>query len=169
MTTLHPTYFASIRYYKFKFGINKLSLALLYFVFSLLANPVIVKARISSPLNKTISVSIIAESGLGTISGRVTGDLLPLKGAKILLLKNDEVVASTETDAEGHYSFTYLEPGYYDLKGTKEGFRTAITNTIPTKEDQETILDFYMPKFNNKNMNRYPIVESYHASQRRNR
>ncbi len=125
------------------------------------------QARTVSNNNTPISSSIIPANGLGTISGRVTGDLLPIKGAKLQLLKNDEVVATTETDADGHYSFTYLEPGYYDLKGTKEGFRTAITNTIPSKEDQETKLDFYMPKFNNKNMNRYPIVESYHASQRR--
>ena len=169
MKTLHLKYYAAIRHYKLNNGMNKLSLALIYFVISLLANPVIVKARITSPLNNNISASIIAESGLGTISGRVTGDLLPLKGAKLLLLKNDEIVATTETDADGHYSFTYLEPGYYDLKGTKDGFRTAITNTIPSKEDQETKLDFYMPKFNNKNMNRYPIVESFHASQRRSR
>lgn len=132
-----------------------------------LITPDELQARIIPLGNRINTESLISTNGLGTISGRVTGDLLPIKGAKLQLLKNDEVIATTETDADGHYSFTFLEPGYYDLKGTKEGFRTAITNTIPSKEDQETKLDFYMPKFNNKNMNRYPIVESYHASQRR--
>lgn len=148
-------------------GIKNTGLSLLCMLSFVLITPDELQARIIPLGNRINTESLISTNGLGTISGRVTGDLLPIKGAKLQLLKNDEVIATTETDADGHYSFTFLEPGYYDLKGTKEGFRTAITNTIPSKEDQETKLDFYMPKFNNKNMNRYPIVESYHASQRR--
>jgi len=107
------------------------------------------------------------QNGLGVISGKVYGDLVPQKGAELTLLQNDVVIATTTTDEDGNFKFTYLNPGYYDLKGVKTGYRTAITNTIPVHANEETNNDFYIPKYNNNNMNRYPIVETYHASKRR--
>ena len=99
----------------------------------------------------------------GEIRGRVMGALLGVKDARVTLTQNEKIVDEAFTDQDGYYSFKFLNPGYYDLKGTKSGYRTNITHSILVQDNGVTITDFYIPKFNNLTMHRYPIVESYRS------
>jgi hypothetical protein len=69
----------------------------------------------------------------------------------------DEVIS----DEEGFYRFTLLAPGRYNMKGKKEGHRISITTEIPVAPDLITKVDFYMPKMDDDNRSKFPIVETY--------
>lgn len=101
------------------------------------------------------------ENGLGAIEGRIMGSLLPLKGVKVVLLRNEEVVDETVSDEEGYYRFPLLSPGRYNMKGKKEGHRVSITTEIPVASDLITKVDFYLPKMDDDNRSKFPIVETY--------
>jgi hypothetical protein len=98
---------------------------------------------------------------LGEIIGRVTGDLMVLGGVKVALLQNEKIIDCVMTDENGDYEFKYVNPGNYDVKGEKNGFRTSITREVPVKENKLCELDFYLPKLNTVNIDKYPIVQSY--------
>ncbi len=103
----------------------------------------------------------VPENGLGAIEGRIMGSLLPLKGVKVVLLRNEEVVDETISDEEGYYRFPLLSPGKYNMKGKKEGHRVSITTEIPVARDLITKVDFYLPKMDDDNRSKFPIVETY--------
>jgi hypothetical protein len=100
-------------------------------------------------------------SGLGKIAGQIRGDLKPLRGVRVVLLKDDEPVDEKITDEYGCFMFVYLTPGCYDIKGCKDGFRTHLITHVPAYADRTTPADFYMPKYNRCNMPACPIVEAY--------
>lgn len=101
------------------------------------------------------------ENGLGTISGKLMGDLRPVAAAEVVLMQKDKVVDKTKTDEYGNYNFPYVRPGDYDVKATKTGYRTSIIIKIPVSEDHITKNDFYLPKFNNEHMLSNPLVDDY--------
>jgi hypothetical protein len=101
------------------------------------------------------------ENGLGGLTGKITGDLKAVSKVTILLVRKEEIVDKTETDEDGFYKFRYIEEGRYDLKATKDGYRTCIVTKIPIAADKVTKLDFYQPKINN-HQPEGPIVETFH-------
>jgi hypothetical protein len=103
----------------------------------------------------------VPENGLGGIAGKLTGDLQPVGKVSVVLVQQDKIIDKTETDADGFYKFRYVEEGMYDIKATKDGYRTCIVLKIPVIPDHVTKLDFYLPRFNNDHMPDDPIVETY--------
>ena len=101
------------------------------------------------------------QEGLGTITGRVMGSLVPLKNAQVVLVQHDDVVAATTSDEDGNFRFNYLDPGYYDIKTVKDGYRTRITLRVPVSPDRTVVNDMYLPKYNMDNMRTTPIVARY--------
>ena len=104
---------------------------------------------------------VVPENGLGGITGKITGDLQPAGKVVVVLMHKDKVVDKTLTDEEGFYKFRYVAEGDYDIKATKDGYRTCIVIQIPVQPDRVTKLDFYQPKINNDHMPEHPIVETY--------
>lgn len=101
------------------------------------------------------------QEGLGTITGRVMGSLVPVKQAQVVLMQRDDVVAATTSDEDGNFKFTYLDPGYYDIKTIKDGYRTRITLRVPVRADRTVSNDMYLPKYTTDNMRTTPIVAPY--------
>lgn len=103
----------------------------------------------------------IPENGVGSITGKLMGDIQPVSGAEVVLMDKDKIVDKTLTDEDGSYSFLYVRPGKYDVRATKTGHRTTIIIKVPVSEDIVTKNDFYFPKFNNAHMQANPIVDNY--------
>jgi hypothetical protein len=70
-----------------------------------------------------------AQSGAGT--GRIEGTILDSSGSAVpgaqVSTRNSETgfTAKVSSDADGHFSFLYLNPGPYDVTVVKDGFETA--------------------------------------------
>ncbi len=104
---------------------------------------------------------VVNENGLGEITGKIMGSLLPVTDAEVVLMLKDKIIDKTTTDEDGIYSFHYVRPGDYDIKATKQGYRITIIAKVPVSEDYVTVNDLYLAKFNNEHMPKNPFVESY--------
>ncbi|MCD6010584.1 MAG: Carboxypeptidase regulatory-like domain [Flavipsychrobacter sp.] len=107
------------------------------------------------------SATYAQDDAVGTVSGKLMGNLQPVAGAEVVILQKDKLFDQTTTDENGNYRFPYLRPGYYDVRATMPGYRTSIIIKIPVAENKTTKNDFYLPKYNNGNMPSYPLVEGY--------
>ena len=87
----------------------------------------------------------LPQNGLGGISGRIMGNLVPLKGASIALMQENRLIDRTVTDEEGNFVFKFFTPGQYEIIAAKAGFRTSSITGIPVKADNLTRTDFYVP------------------------
>jgi hypothetical protein len=101
------------------------------------------------------------QNELGSISGKIMGDLQPVSGATILVTQKDKIIDQVVSDENGYYTIKYLTPGRFDIKASKDDYRTVIFTAVPVSEDHTIKNDFYLPRFNNAHMPRYPIVETY--------
>lgn len=101
------------------------------------------------------------DDALGTIAGKLTGNLQPVAGAEVVVMQKDKLFDKTTTGEDGSYRFAYLRPGYYDVRATMPGYRISIIIKIPVAENKTTRNDFYLPKFNTENMPKAPLVEDY--------
>jgi hypothetical protein len=77
------------------------------------------------------------------------------------LIQKDHVIYKTNTDENGNYQFLYVNPGEYDIRATKYGYRTSIIIHVPISANRTIKNDFYLPKFNTVNMQSNPIVDEY--------
>ncbi|HEY9720936.1 MAG TPA: carboxypeptidase-like regulatory domain-containing protein [Oscillatoriaceae cyanobacterium] len=92
-----------------------------------------------APAMKTMpaSVSAPAESAANDVlpAGTMTGMIaayngqafVPVVGATIRLAGTD---ATTVTDAQGHYSFSGVKPGDYQVSASKDGFQSATSHVV---------------------------------------
>jgi hypothetical protein len=101
------------------------------------------------------------QRGVGGVEGKIMGNLEAVSGADVVLMQKDKLIDQTKTDENGNYKFYYLSAGDYDIKATKDGYRTHIIITIPVYTDNTTQNDLYLPKFTNASVPRTPIVETY--------
>lgn len=109
-----------------------------------------------------VSVHVNADKEVGDITGKIMGALQPVNKVTVILLQNNKVVDKTETDENGIYKFRYLPEGTYDIKASKDGYRTYIVTDIPSVSDKTTRVDLYLAVVNNSHMPDDPIVETYH-------
>jgi len=105
--------------------------------------------------------NIHAQNGLGGIAGKIMGGLQPLAGADVALLQQDKIIDKTTTDEDGNYSFPLEIPGHYDVKASKQEYRTTIIVRVPMYADCTTKNDLYLGKFNNAHMPKELYVEAY--------
>jgi len=68
----------------------------------------------------------------------------PVPFATIALIKNDKVLAGTDTDFDGKYIFKEVSPGTYDMEVSFLGFDTQKTVGVIVKKDQTTKLDLLL-------------------------
>ena len=80
------------------------------------------------------------EEEMGSVSGMVTSDgTTPVEGALV------EIIGTTQertTDANGAYSFNYLEPGTYQFKASKYGYSDATSGVITVNANENSVVDF---------------------------
>ena len=107
------------------------------------------------------------QTGVGGIEGKLMGNMEAVAGADLVLMQKDNIIARTTTDEEGHYYFYYLNPGHYDIKATKTGYRTSIIIHIPVTQDETTPNSFYIPKYNDRKMPSSPIIDDYEYNRRK--
>ncbi len=105
--------------------------------------------------------AIHAQNYLGGIKGRITGNLLPVEGAEVVLMRGNNVIDKTKTDENGMYSFPLENPDKYDVIASKPGFRTAMILGVPIREKLVTKNDFYLPVLNNTQCSTLPVKEYY--------
>lgn len=101
------------------------------------------------------------QTDLGTITGRVTGNVTAINGATVVLLHNNELVDRVTTDKDGYFRFTYVNPGRYDIKAAKDGHRANILYAVPVNQYKTTTADFYLPVISNPNTSHQAIAEIY--------
>ena len=75
------------------------------------------------------ALSATAQTPTGTVNGRVLDSTsAPVSNAAVNLLNvKTGVAASTETNADGYYSFPLVQPGSYRLTSEKSGFQKFAT------------------------------------------
>lgn len=70
-----------------------------------------------------VSWSAMAQTSLeGKVIDRETGE--PILFGSVALYKNDVLVTGTETDLDGNYSFSNIDPGTYDVEISYVGYQT---------------------------------------------
>lgn len=97
------------------------------------------------PVIKATNVSVA-----GTLAGRVTfmeeETETPLEGAQITVLQNDEVVATTPSDADGNYAFPGLLAGSYQVIAEATDFLPSETVEVQIDVANVTRQDFLLEK-----------------------
>ena len=87
---------------------------------------------------------LLAQSGLGTITGRVadpTGAVIP--GAKIVVTNNaSQTTVGTVSNDSGIYSVLNLTPGVYSVEASSPNFKTIRFSTILVQAEDKIGLDF---------------------------
>jgi hypothetical protein len=105
--------------------------------------------------------------GVGGIEGKLMGNLEIVAGAEVVLMQKDKVIAKETTDENGYYRFLYVNPGHYDVKAVKPGYRTTIIVRVPVRGDETTPNSFYMPKYNDRNMPAGPAIDDYEHNRKK--
>src|ERR1035438_4536295 len=71
------------------------------------------RAAMASPEGAAIAVSVVDSSGL------------PIAGVELQLRLGHTLVSHTQTDPQGHATFSALQPGRYEISAVKANFETA--------------------------------------------
>ena len=80
-------------------------------------------------------------TGMGSLSGTVTSGGVAVADVNIDL---EDSIYHTTTDALGHYSFSHVQPGTYNVTASKLGFE-SVTLPVTIVEDVASTLDFNLP------------------------
>ena len=75
----------------------------------------------------------------GKITDEATGE--PIILGTVALYKEGVLVTGTETDFDGNYFFSDLDPGTYDLEALYTGYTTKRVAGVVAKGGQATLLD----------------------------
>ncbi len=78
----------------------------------------------------------------GEIKDEATGDAVLF--ATVALYKNDVLMQGTESDFDGNYSFSDIDPGTYDIEVSFIGLQTQRLTGIVAKAGKVNIADFVM-------------------------
>lgn len=89
------------------------------------------------------NVALIAQTSLkGTVKDAETGEALLF--ANIELYRNDVFISGTQTDFEGNYSFSSIEPGTYDVQSSYVGYQTIREVNVVVKAGQTNPLNIQL-------------------------
>ena len=94
-----------------------------------------------------IGVSIQAQTGLGTLSGYVLAadGKTRVPNARVYLQPGNGHAAHTLlTDKQGHYSFTKVHPGLYDLRAHANDLWSEQRRNVLVKANREMNVDLKM-------------------------
>ncbi len=90
---------------------------------------------------------IIIDSSLCSISGLVTdkanSELIPF-ASLVLQTQNGDVIATTQTDFDGKYSFKSIKAGVYNIKVSYVGYNTNLVKGVKLKNGKATNLNIYL-------------------------
>ncbi len=84
------------------------------------------------------------EAGLNSPAKSLTGTVTGPCGTNIanatvtLTTRAGAEISTTQTDSNGHYAFTDVAPGFYDITATKRSYWSDTNNVTVTAEDPET-------------------------------
>lgn len=89
------------------------------------------------------SAAIFAQTSL---SGKITDEETdePIIFASVALYKNDVLITGTETDFDGNYSFSNIDPGTYDVEASIVGYQTVRTQDVQILAGRANKLDVVM-------------------------
>jgi hypothetical protein len=120
----------------------------------LLTNKIQLKTKVT-PINSKISDTIIK----GKVSELSTGE--PILFATISLYKDGSVINQVETDFDGIYYFSDLNPDTYDIEASFIGYKTQKITGIVIKNEEENIVDIIMEKSLDAELHDEIIIKEY--------
>src|SRR5262245_49995227 len=95
-----------------------------------------------------VLLSLLAASVLGQTLGTVTGEVRDVSGAAVagaaITVRNTETnaIRNATTNEEGIYSIPALNPGVYDVRAEKAGFKAATRLAVQLQVQQTARIDF---------------------------
>jgi hypothetical protein len=92
-------------------------------------------------------IRAVNNTSAGRIEGLVTdNEKVNINEASIVVKQGDAEVATTFTDATGHYSIIGLPSGTYSVIASKENYETVTVNDVKIIAGNKNSLDFVLPK-----------------------
>lgn len=118
------------------------------------------------------SIVCVAQSKLeGTLLDAESGDPIPF--GTVALLQNGVLVTGAETDFDGYYSITEIEPGLYDIEFSTTGYKPKKVENFRIEGVASVRLNMqFRPGFENNalwfcNLGVTPIIELDNTTQGR--
>jgi hypothetical protein len=88
-------------------------------------------------------IGIYAQTSLeGKVKDKETGE--PILYGKVLIYKNGVLTTGTETDLDGNYFFSDIQPGTYDVEASYLGYAISRMNGVVCKAGQTTRVNVLM-------------------------
>lgn len=89
------------------------------------------------------TVAIVAQTSLeGKVKDKESGE--PVLFATVALYKNGVLTTGVETDLDGNYFFSDIQPGTYDVEASYVGYKTSRINGVVCKAGQNTRVNIDM-------------------------
>ncbi|HRD07125.1 MAG TPA: carboxypeptidase regulatory-like domain-containing protein, partial [Saprospiraceae bacterium] len=89
------------------------------------------------------TLSIVAQTSLeGKVKDKESGE--PILFGTVALYKNGVLSTGVETDLEGNYFFSDIQPGTYDVEVSYVGYKTSRINGVVCKAGQNTRVNINM-------------------------
>jgi hypothetical protein len=91
----------------------------------------------------TLAIVSHAQTSLaGKLTDENTGE--PMLFTTVALYKNDVLISGTETDFDGNYSFSNIDPGTYDVEASLVGYQPLRVNGVEVLAGRSNKLDMQM-------------------------
>ena len=88
----------------------------------------------------------VEQKGIGSLKGRVldneNGEPIPF--AKVIILKNNEIIGGANSDFDGKYQIKPLQTGTYVVEVKNVGYTSSRVSGVKINTDRLTILDFQL-------------------------
>ena len=88
----------------------------------------------------------VEQKGIGSLKGRVldneNGEPIPF--AKVIILKNNEIIGGANSDFDGKYQIKPLQAGTYVVEVKNVGYTSSRVSGVKINADRLTILDFQL-------------------------
>lgn len=89
------------------------------------------------------TIALVAQTSLeGKVKDKESGE--PILFATVALYKNGVLTTGVETDLDGNYFFSDIQPGTYDVEASYVGYKTSRINGVVCKAGQNTRVNIDM-------------------------
>ena len=93
----------------------------------------------------TANASVHADDCMTSLRGKVTDETgEPIIFGNVALKQNGILITGAQTDFDGYYSLTDINPGTYEVECTYVGMQTTVVTGVVVKEGQANTLDVVM-------------------------